>query len=390
MKTLNSPARALLALSVVLSACGQQLVQFGKPDAGKVDGAATDTPARDVPTGDLSMVADVSIPDALATDSPPIDARADAPAADTLTDAPVDARVDLSVDVAADLPAIDAPADLPAIDVPADLPPSDVPADLPAIDLSLDLPAIDLSLDLSLPDLPGLDLPNRDVVFAELALTDLAGLNDLNPACRQSAVMMRSAGDFTVLAGSTVTNAGLTTVTGDLGVSPGTAVTGFGPGVVTGAQHAGDPTADQAQLDLTTAYDDAAGRVLCPIIIAGNLGGLTLPPGLYKSTSSLEISSGDLVLDGFNDPNAVFVFQMASTLTTTPGRQVMLIRGARAANVFWQVGSSATLGTTSVMFGIIMADQAITMNTGATLTGRLLARTAAVALDANIIGPPPP
>jgi hypothetical protein len=137
---------------------------------------------------------------------------------------------------------------------------------------------------------------------------------------------------------------------------------------------------------LTTAYNDAAGRIIGAIALAGNLGGQTLTPGLYKSTSSLEISSGDLTLDAQGDVNAVFIFQMASTLTTTVGRQVILSGGARAANVFWQVGSSATLGTASVFKGNILAMASITVTTGAIVEGRLLARTAAVTLDFNVIG----
>jgi hypothetical protein len=175
-----------------------------------------------------------------------------------------------------------------------------------------------------------------------------------------------------------------------LGVSPGGAVTGFPPGLVNGTIHAGDSTAAQAQLDLTTAYNDAAGRTVGAVTVAGNLDGRTLTPGLYKSTSSLEISSGDLTLDAQGDANAIFIFQMASTLTTTSARQVTLSGGAKAANVFWQVGSSATLGTTSVFKGTIMADQSITLTTGATLSGRALARIAAVTLDSNTITIPAP
>jgi hypothetical protein len=207
-------------------------------------------------------------------------------------------------------------------------------------------------------------------------------------ACSQRPVALRTAGAFAVLAGSTVTSTGLTTIVGDLGVSPGTAVVGFPPGTFVGGMHAGDPTAAQASEDATTAYNDAAGRVLCPVTVAGNLGGRTLAPALYVSTSSLEISSGDLTLDAQGDEDAVFIFQMASTLTTTTGRQIVLAGGARASNVFWQVGSSATLGTTSVFHGTILASQAITMGTGATLNGRLLARIAAVALDSNPIVTP--
>jgi hypothetical protein len=209
-------------------------------------------------------------------------------------------------------------------------------------------------------------------------------------ACGQAPVALGAADDFVVLAGATVTNTGPTSVTGDLGVSPGTAVTGFPPGSIIGAQHAGDSTAAQGVADLTTAYNDAAGRTLCPVTVAGNLGGQTLAPGLYKSTSSLEISSGDLTLDAQGDGDAVFIFQMASTLTTTSGRQVILSGGAKATNVFWQVGTSATLGSTSAFQGTIMADQAITLNTGATLNGRVLARIAAVTLDSNTIVKPAP
>ncbi len=209
-------------------------------------------------------------------------------------------------------------------------------------------------------------------------------------ACGQAPVVLGAASNFVVLAGSTVTNTGPTSVTGDLGVSPGTAVTGFPPGTVVGAQHAGDPTSAQGVADLTTAYNDAAGRTLCPVTVAGNLGGQTLTPGLYKSTSSLEISSGDLTLDAQGDGNAVFIFQMASTLTTTAGRQVVLSGNAKSTNVFWQVGTSATLGSTSAFQGTIMADQAITLNTGVTLNGRALARIAAVTLDSNTIVKPAP
>jgi Ice-binding-like len=199
----------------------------------------------------------------------------------------------------------------------------------------------------------------------------------------QAPVALGSAATFGVLAATTVTSAGVTTVNGDLGVSPGTTVTGSP--AVNGTLHLGDPTASQAQGDLTTAYNDAAGRTVGAVTVAGNLGGQTLPPGLYKSTSSLEISSGDLTLDAQGDANAVWVFQMASTFTATAGRQVILSGGAQAANIFWQVGSSATLGTTSVFKGNILALTAITLQTGATLEGRALARNGAVALDANTI-----
>jgi ice-binding like protein/Big-like domain-containing protein len=201
-----------------------------------------------------------------------------------------------------------------------------------------------------------------------------------------------AAGDFVVLAGSTVTSTGATTVTGgDVGTSPGSAVNGILPAAVTGGTiHAGDATSAAAMAALALAYDDLAGRNVAPVTVAGNLGGLTLPPGLYKSTSSLAISSGDLTLDAGGDANAVFIFQMASTLTTTAGRAVILAGSAKASNVFWQVGSSATLGTTSVFKGTIIADQAITLNTGAALNGRALAHIAAVTLAGNSVVMPSP
>jgi hypothetical protein len=199
----------------------------------------------------------------------------------------------------------------------------------------------------------------------------------------QAPVALGSAGSFAVLAGSAVTSTGATMVDGDLGVSPGTTLTGAP--TVNGTTHLGDAVAAQAQLDLTAAYNDAAGRSVGAVTVAGNLGGQTLAPGLYKSTSSLEISSGDLTLDAQGDTNAVFIFQIASTLTTTAGRQVILSGGAKAANILWQVGSSATLGTTSVFKGNILALTSITVTTGAGVEGKLLARNGSVTLDSNTI-----
>ncbi|MDO8468494.1 MAG: ice-binding family protein [Candidatus Peribacter sp.] len=205
----------------------------------------------------------------------------------------------------------------------------------------------------------------------------------------QSSVSLGAASTFGVLAGSTVTNTGPTTVTGNLGVSPGSAVTGFAPGIVNGgAIHVTDTLASQAKVALTIAYNDLAGRSTNPVSVAGNLGGSTLSPGLYKSTSSLEISSGNLTLDARGNANAVFVFQVASTLSVSAGRQVVLSGGAKAANIFWQVGTSANLGTNATFKGTILADQSISLQTGARVDGRLLARIGAVTLQSNTVTVP--
>jgi hypothetical protein len=207
----------------------------------------------------------------------------------------------------------------------------------------------------------------------------------------QAPVALGAATTFAVLAASTVTSTGGTTINGDLGLSPGTAVTGFPPGIINGTLHASDLASVLAQVALANAYNDAISGTSGGVIpVAGNLGGRTLTPGFYLSTSSLAISAGDLTLDAQGDVNAVFIFQMGSTLTTTSGRQVILTGGAKAVNVFWVVGSSATLGTGSVFKGTILAQASITATTGAVVEGRLLARTAAVTLDSNTITLPAP
>ena len=199
---------------------------------------------------------------------------------------------------------------------------------------------------------------------------------------QQAPVNLRSAASFAVLGGTSVTVTGGGTITGNVGVFPGTAWVPGNPAVsVNGTIYQGGPVAQQAQADLTTAFNDAAGRSVAPATVAGNIGGLTLAPGLYKSTSSLAISSGDLTLDAQGNANAVWIFQIASTLTTTSGRQVILAGGANAANIYWQVGTSATIGTTSSFQGNILAGASISMLTGSRLTGRALAMSGAVSID---------
>lgn len=190
--------------------------------------------------------------------------------------------------------------------------------------------------------------------------------------------------EFGILAGTTVTNTGPSVIDGDLGLSPGTSVTGFPPGIVLGAMHVTDTEAANAQLALTTAYLDLEGR-LGGTTVAGNIGGQTLTPGIYKSTSSLEVTSGELTLDAQGNPDAVFIFQIASTLNIGVGRQIILAGGALAQNVFWQVGSSATINTTAIFKGSILALTSIAALTGANIEGRLLARNGAVTLDTNSV-----
>jgi hypothetical protein len=195
-------------------------------------------------------------------------------------------------------------------------------------------------------------------------------------------VGLGTAASFSVLGGSTVTNTGPTTMFGDLGLSPGSSVTGA-PHVL-GATHVNDPVAIQAKSNLTTAYNDAAGRPT-EGSAGSDLSGQTFTAGVRTASTSLLLSSGSVILDAQGDPNAVFIFQIGSTLITGSNTTVQLVNGAQACNVFWQVGSSATLGTGTRFVGTVMAAETITANTAATIHGRLLAQTAAVNLDTNTI-----
>ena len=196
---------------------------------------------------------------------------------------------------------------------------------------------------------------------------------------------------FSVLAGSTVTNTGPSVISGNVGVSPGSAVTFFPPGLVTApASIFGPPAADGPKLALTTAYNNAAAAAVTPgPPTLTELGGTTPVPGVYFNATGFGITAGagPLVLNG--GPNDVWIFQTAATLITGPGSIVQLGPGVSACNVFWQVGSSATLGSTSVMVGTVMADQSISTGNGTTVTGRLLARIAAVTLINTTINTPP-
>src|SRR6202167_2987710 len=238
--------------------------------------------------------------------------------------------------------------------------------------------------------------PRRRLGYAWLAVLSVTAAGAAiamfiaaQPAAAATApVGLGTAGSFAVLAGTTVTNTGPSSISGDLGVSPGTAVTGFPPGIVSnGSIHAADGVAGDAQSDLTTAYNDAAGRAPTAGVPAFIGAGQTLAPGVYNASSSLEVG-GSLTLDAGGDPNAVFIFQAPSTLITDSASSIVLTGDAQACNVFWQVGSSATLGTGSAFSGSILALTSISVNTGDTIDGRALARNGAVTLDDDTITAP--
>lgn len=214
-----------------------------------------------------------------------------------------------------------------------------------------------------------------------VALTfSLAGAVAVNAA---TAVNLGSADSFAVLAASTITNTGASTINGNLGLSPGTSVTGFPPGVMNGVQNVANASAVSAQTDLTAAYG-AAGQTPASTVVA-ELGGTVKNAGVYTSADGSFGITGTLTLDAQGDPNAVFIFKSATTLTTGALSTVSLINGAQACNVFWQVGSSATLGIDSVFKGNVLALTSVTLTTGAKVDGRVLARNGAVTLDANTI-----
>jgi hypothetical protein len=211
------------------------------------------------------------------------------------------------------------------------------------------------------------------------------------PSAAQAQVNLGTAGSFVVLGGASVTNTGPSVLNGDLGVSPGTSLQGFGlPAVVNGATHNNNGVAAQAQLDLATAYDVAAAQPVLPSddLTGTDLGNRTLTSGAYRYSSSAQLT-GPLTLDAEGDPNAQFVFEIGSTLTTASASSVVLVNGASPCNVYWQVGSSATLGTTTAFQGNLMTLADISLNNGATVIGRLLARSAgAVTLINNYLSRP--
>lgn len=224
-----------------------------------------------------------------------------------------------------------------------------------------------------------------------IALT-LAGALAHPAAMAATSVNLGTASGFAVLAGSGITVAGAvnsTSITGDIGTYATTTITGLGNVVLNGTNHAGDAITQGAKLDLVTAYNDAAGRAYDVTYADGHVLAGTLNPGVYNGVGQLFVS-GALTLDALGDPNAVWIFQAASTLISASSSSIVLTGGAQASNVFWQVGSSATLGTSTDFSGTILALTSITLDTSATLNGRALARNGAVTLDNNTISVPEP
>ena len=197
-----------------------------------------------------------------------------------------------------------------------------------------------------------------------------------------------TAGNYAVLGGSTVTNTGTSTIDGDVGASAGTSITGFPPGIVTGGTiHAGDAAALQAHADALGAYNVLAGLAVTRDLTGQDLGGLTLTPGVYHFSSSAQLT-GQVTFDGQGQEDPLFVFQIGSTLTTASGSSILMINGADACDAYFQVGSSATLGTGTRFAGTIIALESDTLTTGASVVGRIIALNGAVTLDTNDISSP--
>ncbi len=218
-----------------------------------------------------------------------------------------------------------------------------------------------------------------------LAAVCMFGITGL--ALAATAANLATSDNFAVLAGSTITNTGSTVVNGDLGLSPGSSVTGFPPGTINGIQYIAESVAAQAQLDLVTAYNVLVAQS-SSAMIATELGGATVNSGVYDSADGTFAITGTLTLDAQNNPDAVFIFKTSSTLITADSSIVNLLNGAQACNVFWQVGSSVTLGTNSTFKGNILAMASATITTGANVEGRVLTRDGAVTLDTSTITKP--
>ncbi len=265
-------------------------------------------------------------------------------------------------------------------------------SDVSATDPAGDGGVLDAGGDTSAPD-DGSALADNGSRSDAIAATDATDANvatDADDANAAKYVTLKTAGSFVVLAGQTVTNTGFTVINGDVGISPGTAITGFPPGIVNGTIHSADAVAAQAKLDLNDARDEAIAMSGAPKPLSGDLGGMTLRKGLYQSSTQMLISSGDLTLDAQGDQNAIWVFQIQTTFVIMVNRKVVLINNAKPDNIFWNVGSSATIGVGSWMVGNFLTQTSITVQTGATMDGRFLTQTGSVTFDSNNINRPPP
>ncbi|MDB4932444.1 MAG: repeat protein [Myxococcaceae bacterium] len=293
---------------------------------------------------------------------------------------------------AMDLPS---PVDASAADVP-DAGDARDAADAPAlVDLvTPDVPAVDVAaMDVATADVPAVDVPAVDAAMMDVAPIDAAmdapdapDVRDASdvpdaPDAPMVAGILGSAARFTILAGSTVSNTGLTTIVGEVGVNPGAALVGIPAGTVV---HAADPVAALAQADTTVAYNRLAGLPCGTTLTGRDLGGMTLAPGVYCFTSSAMLT-GTLFLDGRGQTDPLFVFQIGSTLVTSNVAAVVMTNGARSCGVYWQAGSSATVGIGSRFAGNILALGSVTLTTGAALAGRALARNGGVTMDTNSV-----
>jgi hypothetical protein len=323
--------------------------------------------------------------------SPEPDATVDA-SRDATVDAAADATVDASPDATRDVAdvldvtdvadgsdgsdAADEPEASPDVMDEPDATP-DVPDVMDVPDATPDVPDV-----MDVPDVPDATPDVPDVMDVPDATPDVPDVVDaaLDTAPPRPGIL-GSAAQFTILAGSTVSNTGLSTIAGEVGVSPGLALVGIPAGTVV---HAGDPVAALAQADTTTAYNYLAGLPCGTVLTGLDLGGRTLAPGVYCFTSSVGLT-GTLVLDGQGQSDPLFVFQIGSTLVTANVAAVTMINGARPCGVFWQTGSSATIGIASNFAGNIIALASVTLGTGVSLNGRALARTGAVTMDTNSV-----